>query len=185
MSLGNRIHRLLRKAKERRREKRLKDRTRLLTGLDWDDVLKAMAAAIDPADGDLCGKILALAEEAKRTLRTPPPRASESWYEGCENEYEMHYFVYWLIGLMHGSWALPQRLPRAVLEGFADRRGCILWRCEDCLTALANGNHSRYKECPVCGSANLSHKKLSGPPWDAHWQYTPLPAGGRGSHPTT
>jgi hypothetical protein len=112
-------------------------------------------------------------DTAARTLRVPPPRGSEYWYEGCEQEFETHFFVYWLWGLQEGSWALPVPVPRAVLEGFTSRCGCVLWRCEDCLTGMGNG--SRYNACPVCGSANRSQKKLSGPKGHRHWEYTPLP----------
>jgi hypothetical protein len=142
-------------------------------------ICDAVGAALDPADGDLAASILALVDEAAKTPREAPPRNSEAWYEGCEQEFETHFFVYWLWGLAEGSWALPTPIPRSVLEGFNSRRGCVLWRCEDCLTGLGNG--SRYASCPVCGSGNLSHKTLSGPPWDAHWQYTPLPPVTRGS----
>jgi hypothetical protein len=147
--------------------------TRLLKGATAEAVLDAVGEAIDPADEDVATSILAHVDEAARTPREAPPRGSEFWYEGCEQEFQTHFFVYWLWGLAEGSWALPAPMPRAVLEGFNSRCGCVLWRCEGCLTGLGNGG--RYPLCPVCGSTNLSSKKLSGPPWDAHWQYTPLP----------
>jgi len=144
-------------------------------------VLDAVGGAIADADEDLVTAILAHVDEAARTPREAPPRGSEFWYEGCEQEFQAHFFVYWLWGLTEGSWALPTPMPRAVLEGFNSRCGCVLWRCEACLTGLRNG--SRYPLCPACGSASLSQKKLSGPPWDAHWQYTPLPARRGGAGP--
>ena len=146
--------------------------TRSLKGLDVDALLDAVAEAIDPADEALFLSIMGHVQKAAETRREPPPRSSEFWYEGCEQEFETHFFVYWLKGLLIGSWALPEKIPRAVLEGFNDRCGCVLWRCEDCLTGLGNG--SRYTTCPVCGSTDLSHKKLSGPPWDAMHEYTPM-----------
>jgi hypothetical protein len=138
---------------------------------------------VDDADEDVLDSILNFVEQAARTPRTPPPRESEYWYEGCEQESETQFFVYWLWGLAEGSWALPTPIPRSVLEGFNSRYGCVLWRCEECLTGLGNG--SRHASCPVCGSGNLSHKKLSGPSGSAHWQYTPLPPVTRGSRPST
>jgi hypothetical protein len=143
--------------------------TRLLKGLEWEAVLQAVEGALDDADAAMLDAILAHVEEAARTPRGPPGDRDE---EG-NPIYDTHFFEYWLWGLQEGSWALPQPIPRAVLEGFNSRCGCVLWRCEDCRTGLGNGR--RYGSCPVCGSANLSHKKLSGPPWDSHWQYTPLP----------
>jgi hypothetical protein len=153
--------------------RRDKGRTRLLKGLEFDAVCDAVEAAIDPADQDLLESILAQVEEAAKTRREAPSRNSDAWYEGCEQEYETHFFVYWLWGLSEGSWALPEPIPRAVLEGFNARCGCVLRRCEDCLTGLGNG--SRYSACPVCGSDHLSHKKLYGPTGHRHYEYTPLP----------
>ena len=50
-------------------------------------------------------------------------------------------------------------MPRSVMEAFNARYGCILKRCEDCLTAL--GNAVLFSTCPVCGSENLSYKDIS------------------------
>jgi hypothetical protein len=156
----------------------VKGRTQLLKGQTHDAVCDAVAAAIDPADEDVFASILAHLEKAAQTPREAPSRASDAWYEGCEEEFDTHFFVYWLWGLAEGSWALPSPVPRAVLEGFNTPCGCVLWRCEDCLTGLGNG--SRYASCPVCGSANLSHKKLYGPTGHRHFEYTPLPHRHRG-----
>ena len=174
MNLNNRVSRLLDEARGRERARRRKGTTRLLKGLEYEAVLNAVEAALDDADADLVESILGFVEKAAQTLREPPPQGSDNWYEGCEKEFETHFFVYWLWGLSEGSWALPTPMPRSLLEGFNSRYGCVLWRCEDCLTGLGNG--SRYATCPVCGSENLSQKKLYGPTGDRHWEYTPLPA---------
>jgi hypothetical protein len=171
MSLGRRLERL--ETEYALDGGGLPGKTRSLKGLPWPEVCEAVLAAIDPADEDLFEAIHTHVETAAHTLREAPSRKSDAWYEGCEQEFEVHFFVYWLWGLPVGSWALPEPVPRAVLEGFNARYGCVLARCEDCLTGLGNGN--RYSTCPVCGSEYLSCKKLSGPPWDPHWVYTPLP----------
>jgi hypothetical protein len=146
----------------------------MLTGLSLEEVIDAVDAAINPDDEDLAKLIVALVEEAASTLREPLPRGSEFWYEGCEQESETHYFMWWLAGLQAGSWCLPVPIPRAVLEGFRDRKGSISWRCEDCLTALANG--ARYSVCPTCGSCNLSYRSLA---VGREWEYTPLTLDGQ------
>jgi hypothetical protein len=130
---------------------------------------------MDPADEDLVAAIMAHVEDRARTpLKhgiTPEPLHDEDG----KPLFETHFFEYWLWGLGVGSWALPQpTIPRAVLEGFNDRHGCVLWRCQDCLTAL--GNASRYSVCPVCGSTEIRGKTL----WkDRHWEFTPLTMDGR------
>jgi hypothetical protein len=123
----------------------LPGKTVMLTGQTTDQILEAIEKATDAADGELldvidahCG---AVAEEAEGR----PTRE--------------HYFLCWVIGLELGSWSLPLSIPRSVLEGFAERHGCIVWRCESCLTALGNG--SRYSVCPVCGSADLSQRDFA------------------------
>ena len=170
MNLKNRVGRLLAQAQKRERLQRGKSVTRLLTGLEWEAVLDAVDKAIDPADQDLIAAIEAHVEEAARTALRHPTTGGPWHDESGEQLYQTHFFLYWLMGLRTGSWALPNPIPRAVLEGFNARYGCVLWRCEDCLTGL--GNASRYSACPVCGSSNLSHKKLA---VTRHWEYTPLP----------
>jgi hypothetical protein len=153
--------------------------TRSLKGLAWGDVLQAVEAAIDEADGDVVESILGHVEVAARTLREAPSRASPYWYEGCEEEYETHFFVHWLHGLAEGSWSLPLRMPRILLEGFNSRHGCVMWRCESCMTGLGNGligqgHIGGWSSCPVCGATNISYRSLyegSGP----EWAYKPLP----------
>jgi hypothetical protein len=172
MSLKKRVDRLLAGARQANPACRGGGRTRLLKGLAWEAVLEAVAGAVGPPDRDLLDAILAHVEEAARTPRRHPSTGEPWRTEGGKQLYETHHFVYWLWGLQAGSWALPEPLPRAALEGFRGRYGAILWRCEACLTALANGG--RYATCPTCGSSDLSHKKLGGSEGVSHWQYTPL-----------
>src|SRR5262249_27448476 len=168
--------------------------TRSCKGMEWQAVLDAVTAAIHPDDDDVLGRILGFVEE---TAATPlndyysdvPMRVADGkavWPplrdDKGEIVFDIHFFVYWLLGLQHGSWSLPERMPREALEAFADRYGCVLVRCEDCLMGLANGR--RFSCCPVCGGTNLSFKKLSGNDvdgWDPHWVYTPLPPLRRGA----
>jgi hypothetical protein len=175
------LNRLLREARGLRRAVERPGRTRSLQGLDLDDVIQAVQGAIDPADADLFRSVLGHVEAAAQTPLRHPLTGGPWRDEDGTPLFDTHFFVYWLWGLEAGSWNLADPLPRTVLEGFNARHGAILWRCEDCLTALANG--SRYATCPACGSANLSHKKLSGNEvdgWDPHWIYTPLPRRQRG-----
>src|SRR5262245_34457945 len=149
-------------------------RTRLLKGLEWKAVLEAVWAALDPADADLFGAIHAHVEERARTPRTNS-RGDGPERDGQGNVlFEVHHFVYWLWGLEEGSWALPEPIPRAVLEGFRGLYGRVAWRCEDCRTALANGR--RYAACPACGSHRSLKGLGPGGPGPAGWP-RPWPAG--------
>lgn len=127
---------------------------------DWSskEILQAVDKAIHPADRDLLDRIIGHVNEIR-----------------IHRDQKAHHFIDWLRGLKIGSWHLPKRIPREWLEGFDRANGAVLFRCEDCLAGLGNGRKDHYQTCPICGSANLSVKKLSGPPWDAHWEYTPLP----------
>jgi hypothetical protein len=72
-----------------------------------------------------------------------------------------------------------------VLEGFCSRYCCVLFRCEDCQTGLANGA-GPFTHCPTCGGENISQKKLSGNEvdgWDPHRVYTPEPKRGESWKP--
>jgi hypothetical protein len=75
--------------------------------------------------------------------------------------------------LREGSWALPVPLTRAYLRWFDHEHAMVLTRCEDCLCGLPGLCWRELRRCPVCDSQNVSGKKLSGPPWDPHWIYTP------------
>jgi hypothetical protein len=98
---------------------------------------------------------------------------------------DIHGFLYWLWGLQEGCSSLPETMPPELL--LAWRNGHVnhpagttpvpIRRCEDCLLVLPNASVDGYGPsmgpCPVCGSENISHKKLSGP--DSMHIYTPLP----------
>lgn len=146
---------------------------RLLTGKSSDEIINLVEAAISPADQDVVEQIEVFMEQAERTPRIRRSDGEPERYENGEIIYESHYYMNWLLGLHVGSWSLPKKMPRVALEAFNSRYGCVLWRCENCLMALANGK--RWDSCPICASRNISQKKLWGPPWDAHWEYTPVP----------
>jgi hypothetical protein len=144
-----------------------------MKGVAWKELVKAVNEAIDDADVDLYAEILDLLEErAKEPLRDPITKVKDLDDEGREIP-TPHFFTIWLWGLQEGSWRLPARLPREVLQGFCRRHGAVLFRCENCLLGL--GNARLYAECPVCHSAEISCKNLGGPPWDSLWVYTPRP----------
>jgi len=131
-------------------------RTRSLRGLETDAILDAVEAAVSPDDDELYERLWDHVEVA-------------------DDQGDTHYFLHWVWGLQEGSWALPVPMPRAVLEGFDRNCGCTLFRCETCKTGLGNARY--YAACPTCGASRdrISMKKLSGPPWDPLWVYTPLP----------
>jgi hypothetical protein len=157
--------------KHRRRNPTGGGRTRCLKGLPWEQVVDAVLGAVEPGDGDLLESILAHVEERGK-VQVLEPSTLEPMVDGDGKPVcETHYFFYWLWGLQEGSWNLPVPLPRVVLEGFNARHCAILWRCEDCRTALANAREKwRGLPCPVCGSARQSFKCLAG----RHYEYTPI-----------
>jgi hypothetical protein len=147
--------------------------TRDCTGLEWEALLEAVLTAINPADEDVVGKILGFVEAAARTPRIDWT-TKEPYRDGAgQVVHQGHHFVYWLWGLQAGSWWLPERVPRAVLEAFAQEQGFVGRRCEDCRMATAQRLGGGWAVCPVCGGSAVSHKKLSGPPWDPPHIYTP------------
>ena len=141
----------------------------------WADekISEAVEHAIDCADEDLIEKILGYVDELAAIPLQNPLTKERILDEDGQELPTPHHFSYWIYGLTVGSWHLPKRIPRGLLEGFDDLHGAVLFRCEDCLTGL--GNARRYGTCPVCHGPKISVKKLSGPPWDKHWEYTPLP----------
>jgi hypothetical protein len=122
-------------------------------GLDFEEILARVDAAIDPVDEDLLGRILAHYNAAAATpwknQMTGEPYLDE---DGVQLN-EMHFFGEWLSGLYHGWFSLPPRLPKALLETFDRRYGSLLWRCENCLAG--HGNAVVQSACCVCGGKLL------------------------------
>lgn len=131
------------------------------TGLDFAEILRRVADAIDSADDDLVGRILAHCDAAAATpwknQTTGEPYLDE---DGVQLN-EMHFFYEWLIGLHHGWFTLPTRLPRALLATFDRRYGCLLFRCEICWAG--HGNAVVSPACCVCGGKLLQRSLC----WDS------------------
>jgi hypothetical protein len=131
----------------------------------WDELIERVNAALCPDADDLIEQIEAFAREAQATplfdhigRKEPQPVLDE---EG-KQVFDHHFSQDWMWGLVAGSWSLPKSLPRSFLEGFCSRYGMVMWRCVNCLCGL--GNNSRCPNCPICGSTELTHKYLAGPP---------------------
>jgi hypothetical protein len=142
-------------------------------GKDLQTILEMVDETLDPQDEDVVKRILDFVEEAERT-----PYIDWSTNEPFRDDegqiiHEQHHFVDWLQGLQAGSWSLPERMPRVVLEHYAERHGIVLRRCEDCLMAMPQ-RLGGWNVCPVCGGERISWKKTTGPPWDPEHIYTPL-----------
>jgi hypothetical protein len=172
VNVNRRLNKLLDAAKGVCRTRRREARRVMCKGMPWNDLLEAVVAAVAQEDCDVLERIMGFVEERAATPYVENRLTGEPKKDEHGNiVYEIHHFIYWLWGLQEGSWSLPERLPRAVLEGFADRHGCVLWRCEDCFLGLANGR-GYYDHCPVCGSDNISMKDLSR---SKHWEHYPVP----------
>ena len=64
--------------------------------------------------------------EANRTPRYNRASPNEPLRdEAGEIVYESHFFCRWLTGLQDGSFGLPPRVPRQLLETFDDRYGAV------------------------------------------------------------
>src|SRR5262245_33926871 len=119
----NRIIKLLETARGMAREQRRAVRRVICKGRDWEAVIDQVVQAISPADADVVEKITDVIEEAGRepvldygkgyTLDA----AGRSVWPVMRDQaghivYQRHHFYWWLLGLQHGSWSLPERLPR-------------------------------------------------------------------------
>src|SRR5258708_155240 len=105
-----------------------KGRTRCLKGMDIGAVCAAVDAAINVGDQDVITAIVAHVEKAARKPLAHP-RTGGPWYDDDgEQLFETHGFVYWLAGLQVGSWALPEPLPRPVLETFNAENALVFRR---------------------------------------------------------
>jgi hypothetical protein len=152
----------------------------------WEELLRRVEESIPPESWSVTKDILKQIGEYKQ--RQPLEVANG------KTEQFIHGFVYWLWALQAGSSSLPEKIPHELLLAWrnghanhpADRTPLPLRRCEDCLLVMPNctpdGFGSCLTPCPVCGSGNISHKKLSGPPWDAMYIYTALPCQQRGAN---
>lgn len=147
--------------------------TSAVAGLEWDELLRRVEAALDPADADLVQRILEFEKQAQATPARNLPTGEPDLGADGQQLHENHYFFTWLIGLYRGWFSLPERIPRIILESFCRRYGSVSRRCESCRTGF--GNAVRIPVCPVCGSDDVRNEKLSGPPWPVEW--TPLPRG--------
>lgn len=142
------------------------------SGMAFEELLKAVCAAVGPEDEDLAVQVI---EEADRTALEPEIdfRTSEPYrYDDGEVVCKVHAFDSWLAGLANGFFRLPARMPRAVLQGFLGDPW-LLRRCEGCLSWLPNRFQLSWP-CPVCGGEDISHKCLYIPPGDPMSVYTPL-----------
>jgi len=154
----------------------LPGKTRSLKGLDHEAVCDAVEDAVADEDAGLLEAVDALALEAERTPRLRYEGGAMVPWLGDDGEqlFETHHFSYWLWGLGLGSWSLPLKMPRVILQAFNDKHCALLRRCEDCLTALPHSDGYRHwAACPTCGSDYLSYKQLW-MPGGAHYEYTPL-----------
>jgi hypothetical protein len=154
--------------------------TRDCRGLEWEGLLGLVADSIADEDKELLDRILELVDEAGRLPRLDPGTQEVLRGEGGEILYQQHAFVDWCWGLDSGAFRLPAVMPRGVAEGFLEYPPAGPWllrRCEGCLAWLPNRFQLSWP-CPVCGGADISHKKISGPPWDPMWVYTPRPRKG-------
>jgi hypothetical protein len=161
MSLRKRLERL----ENRLQVKALPVATRELTGMEWNQLLAEVDAAMQRTDTDLIKQIMTFTEELGQVVWQNEMTGEKYLTDEGHEQPTPHFFIRWLWGLHDGSWRLPDPVPRAVLEGFVSLRGAVLWRCEDCLTALGNGR--LYDRCPVCQSMRLAVRNLSGgePEW--------------------
>jgi hypothetical protein len=143
--------------------------------MEWSDLVAAVAPTIDDADEDLLEQICELVKQADATPLVDHVTGEPLVYEDGSPAHKGHGFATWLDGLQAGSWRLPRRMPRAVLEHYAHEHASPFRRCEDCLMILPQRVPGGWTICPICGGKRISWKCLSN--GDPHHVYTPLTHG--------
>jgi hypothetical protein len=179
MNLKNRVQRLEKKADMMAKGRGRTVSSRYCKGAGFDELMHMVEEGLLPESVPVLANIVQQIEEYhQRPARKLP--------DG-EMIQDIHGFVYWLWGLQAGCSSLPEKIPPELLlawrNGYTNHPAGVspvpLRRCEDCMLVLPNctpdGFGPSINPCPVCGSENISHKKLSGPPWDPMHIYTPLP----------
>jgi hypothetical protein len=140
-------------------------------GMEWEAVVNRAAEAIDDADVDVLERILDHVAEANRTPRYNRASPNDPLRdEAGEIVYESHFFSRWLAGLQDGSFGLPPRVPRQLLESFDRRYGAVLFRCCDCRCGC--GNAQKLEACPICGG-ELERMSLASelPHWESEGEF--------------
>jgi len=136
-----------------------------LRGLEWEQVIAAVDAAVLPESDEVLAGIVDHVEEFHQRPARELPNG-EMWEDS-------HGFSMWLQGLQDGWALLPPVIPQAVF--LAWRNGSAnhpaggtpvpTYRCEDCLMVLPNCDESGFgnclRPCPVCGSERLADADLS------------------------
>lgn len=170
MNLHNRIDKLLNTVRPMAETKRRAKRTARLKGATMETICNAVENAVDPQDMHILDEICYQIQEYEAQ-----PSYKYRAYEKEREHIYVHGLTQWLLLLRDGVAALPDRLPRSVLEAWRDRyvskwgpRGepwCPhpFWRCMDCAMVLPHGDGGWSAPCPVCGSARVWHSNFGYP----------------------
>ena len=136
-------------------------------GMDLAAVMDRIGAAVAPDDEAVACSVL---EHMLAALDTPVEDGAGNPMRDTTGEivYRSHPFADWVYGLMDGYFSLPERLPRAFLEGMNSRHGAVAWRCEDC--RMGHGNAFVPSACAVCGG-RLERQCLWAPGWQTQAEY--------------
>src|SRR5262245_42498614 len=104
MNLKTRIDRLLAAATALHEARRRVARRLMCRGMSWERVLEAVQGATSPDDEDVVARIMGHVEARAATPLVKDPRTGEPERDETGNVvYEVHHFVWWLMGLQHGS----------------------------------------------------------------------------------
>jgi hypothetical protein len=142
--------------------------------MEWEPLLALVEATFDEKDEGLFTELLAELERVQKEPERHPGTQEVIKDDDGQVVYKMHAFVSWLYGLQTGSFRLPVRMPREILQGFMGNPW-LLCRCEDCLAWLPNLFQLSWL-CPVCGGETIEQKDISGNDidgWDPPWIFTP------------
>jgi hypothetical protein len=142
-------------------------------GISIEELFDRLNAATDPADQDVWERIDAHCQARSKMPSTAIPGTNAAG----EVEYQSHYILDWILGLLDGAFDLPAKLPRALLETFDREYGHVMWRCRECRTGY--GNASVVKTCLVCGGETEQHCLWSdNPVWETQAEYEARKAAG-------
>jgi hypothetical protein len=179
MNLKSRVSKLEKKATMMAKGRGRLVSSRFCKGASFDELMQMIEESLLPKSVPVLETIV---KQIKDYQQRPPRKLPNG-----EMSQRIHGFMDWLRGLQAGSSFLPEKLPPDLLlawrNGYVNHPAGVtpipVRRCEDCLLVLPNCSPDGFgpciHPCPVCGSENISHKKLSGPPCDPMHIYTPLP----------
>jgi hypothetical protein len=132
-----------------------------IAGLPSKEFFDCIEGAIREEDHDVWKRLIDVMRLMAKQPRKHPSTGEIDADDKGQPLFEISMLRYWLHHLRAGHLRLPKSIPRLVLESLDSEHGCVLFRCESCLTGYGNAIPSAVRPCAVCGSAEVCCRKLS------------------------